>query len=299
MPRWLTALVFMGVMLVPSSARAQAPVAISGLLVQLWPEYDQPSMLVLYDFQVADVTELPISITIRIPKAANLTAVAMHGENDALLNADYRESSSDEAWQSIIVQVQSTATYRVEYVQPLSRSGDQRQFSYVWPGDYQVEDFNLSLRMPADAAAVTAEPALRAGEVAGASYYLGNDFGFMARGTDFTFDLTYTRTSESLVAPPQDLQPSQPLNGSTPGRVMLSNYLPYILGALGVALVVGGSLYFWQSSRAGASRAKRHRAGAQRNAEQTGDVHCHQCGARAEEGDRFCRVCGTRLRQRE
>lgn len=295
MSRWLGALLLLGTVFIPLTAQAQSPVVLSGVLVQLWPEYDQPSMLVLYDFQVEASTQVPLGITIRIPREANLTAVAVHGQGGALTNADYRESSSDDEWQSIIVQVQGPDTYRVEYVQPLSRSGDRRHFVYVWPADYRVGDFNVNVRMPADATAVIAQPDLARGETAGQTYYLGNDFGALEKGAAFTLDLTYTRNSESLVAPPQGLAPSQPLSGSTPGRVMLSNYLPYILGGLGLLLIIGGGVYFWQSNRSRAPRQQRHSGRATRGKENESDIYCHQCGTRAQPGDRFCRVCGTRL----
>lgn len=298
MRRWAIALLVVGSIIIPTTGHAQTPVVLSGLVVQLWPEYDQPSMLVLYDFQVDASTQLPIGITIRFPKEANLTAVAVHGEQDALMNADYRKSSGDDKWQSIIVQVQSPATYRVEYVQPLSRTGNQRQFVYAWPGDYAVGDFNVNVRMPADAGAVTTQPKLQTGDTAGATYYLGDDFGALGKGAAFTLDLSYSRVSESPVASPE-LAPSQPLGGNTPGRVMLSNYLPYILGLLGILLIGGGAAYFWQSSRARAPREKRRHGAAQAAAQTDSDIYCHQCGTRAQPGDRFCRVCGARLRLSE
>jgi hypothetical protein len=301
MTRWLIAVVMLGVTFVsvPRSAAAQSPIVLAGMLVQLWPEYDQPSMLVLYDFQVAPGTQFPATVTIRIPKEANLTAVAVHGAGDTLLNADYRASSGDSAWQAIAIQILSSNGYRIEYVQPLERSGDQRGFLYTWLGDYPVEDFNLSVRMPADATAVRADPALQQGEVAGTTYWLGQDFNSLAGGTEFTFELAYSRTSESPVELQQGLEPSQPLDASTPGRVMISNYLPYFLGALGVVLIGGGAFYFWQTSRRGPRRPSRHRSDIGLPLRRAEEVYCHECGTRAQPGDRFCRVCGARLRPPE
>ena len=296
MPRWLAALSLLGAIFIPTSARAQTPIALSSLQVQLWPEYDQPSMLVIYDFQVGPGTELPVGISIRFPKDANLVAVAVQRDTETLLNADYLQSVGVDEWQSVIVQVQSPATYRIEYFQPFSRSGDRRQFSYEWTGDFEVQDFSLRVRLPADATVVTADPQLQRGEKVGPTYFLEKDFGRLAAGRNFAFSLEYSRTSEALMAPSQELQPSKPLDSSTPGRVMLSNYVPYILGALGFVLIAGASLYFWQSSRGGASGEKRRHGSAHSAAQGTGDVYCNQCGTRAQSGDRFCRVCGTRLR---
>jgi hypothetical protein len=253
-------------------------------------------MLVIYDFQVGSGTALPVGVSLRFPKDANLIAVAVQGADGSLMNADYLESAGDDMWQSVVVQIQSPTTYRLEYYQPLQRTDARRQFFFQWTGEYAVEDFGLSIRLPADATGVATDPELIPTQPAGGMTFLEKDFGPIGAGHTFDLRLDYTRSSDALAASQADLQPSQPLDGSTQGRVMLSNYYPYILGALGIVLVAGGSLYFWQSSRARSPRENRHRGRTEKAPHQDDDVYCHQCGARAEPGDRFCRVCGTKLR---
>lgn len=299
MPRRLMAVLLLAAVLLPGSALAQSPIVFSSLQVQLWPEYDQPSMLVIYDFQLAPEIQLPVGVTVQFPDDSNLVAVAVEGAGGTLLNADYLESSASSDWRSVIVQVESPAIYRIEYYQPLERSGQQRQFTYEWPGQYAVQNFGIGVRLPADAMAASTLPQLQTGQSDGSTRFLERDFGALGAGSPFTLALNYTRTSDALAASEQDLQPSQPLDASTPGRVMLSNYLPYILGILGVILMGGGAVYFWQSSRIRPAVRGRHRGDAQSRGERAGDVHCHQCGTRSQAGDRFCRVCGTRLRQPE
>jgi len=296
MPRWLTVLLLAGAILTPSPAYGQTPIALSSLQVQLWPEYDQPSMLVIYDFQVGAGTQLPVGVSIKFPKDANLIAVAVQGADGSLMNADYLESAGDDSWQSVVVQIQSPTIYRLEYYQPLERTDARRQFSFQWTGDYAVQDFGLAVRLPADAVDAATDPELNPTESAGGPAFLEKAFGPLGAGDAFAFRLEYTRSSDALAASQADLQPSQPLDGSTQGRVMLSNYYPYILGALGIVLVAGGSLYFWQSSRARSSGNNRHRKRSEKSVRRDDDVYCHQCGARAEAGDRFCRVCGTKLK---
>lgn len=296
MPRWLTVLFLAGAILVPLPAYGQAPISLSNVQVQLWPEYDQPSMLVIYDFNVGAGTQLPVGVSIKFPKDANLIAVAVQGADGSLMNADYLESAGDDSWQSVVVQIQSPTIYRLEYYQPLERTDSRRQFSFQWAGDYAVQDFGLTVRLPADATDVATDPELNPTESAGGPAFLEKAFGPLGAGDGLDFRLEYTRSSDALAASQADLQPSQPLDGSTQGRVMLSNYYPYILGALGIVLVAGGSLYFWQSSRARSTGNNRHRKRSEKSARRDDDVYCHQCGARAEPGDRFCRVCGTKLK---
>jgi hypothetical protein len=297
MQRWMSLILVLGALAFPFSARAQTPVTLSSFQVQLWPEYDQPSVLVIYDFTLPTATKLPLNIPVRFPKDGNLIAVASQAADGSLLNTSYLGPSVGDVWQTITVQIKTEATYHLEYYEPLSKSGNLRQFAYLWPGDFAVDDFGITVRVPPDTTNITTNPTMESIQGTDGTPYLKKDFGAVGLGQQVPVRLTYTKTSDTLSASQQDLRPSQPLGANTPGRVMLSNYLPYILGVLGLALIIGGSVYFWQSSRGGrALRERRHSRAAPRESQGVSDVYCHQCGTRAQVGDRFCRVCGTKLR---
>jgi hypothetical protein len=296
--RWFLILMsVVGSLFMSVPSQAQAGIKFGNLQVQLWPEYDQPSMLVIYDFSLPAEAQLPLSVTLRFPEDANLVAVASQASDGSLLNTDYQGPTTDGDWQVISVQIQTPAVYHVEYYEPLARDGNIRHFSYVWPGDYAVDDFVVSVRLPTEATDVSSDPAMQASQSSDGTPYLRKDFGSLAAQQQQPVELNYTKTSESLTASSESLQPSQPLGASTPGRVVLSNYLPYILGFLGIALILGGGLYFWQTSRGGGGARRGHRSHSSSPKPERGpEVYCHNCGTRALSGDRFCRVCGTKLR---
>ena len=89
MRRWLAFVILAGTFAVPFAAQAQNPIKLSTLQVQLWPEYDQPSMLVIYDFKLPEGVKLPVSVSMSFPKEAHLVAVASQSSNGSLLNTDY------------------------------------------------------------------------------------------------------------------------------------------------------------------------------------------------------------------
>src|SRR5690606_11298515 len=112
----------------------------------------------------------------------------------------------------------------------------------------------------------------------------------------YTLDLQYEKTSLTLINPPQQqVQPAGPLDESTPGRVSLNNFLPYVIGGFGVLFLVVGVVYYW---RIGCTSSKRDRRRRNINVEEdeskTG-AYCASCGTRAKTGDKFCRTCGARL----
>ncbi len=289
----------LGVMFVfPSFASAQNNAIISSVTVQLWPEYDQPSMLVITDFQISANTSLPADLTFRIPQQANLIAVASLTSDGSLLNAVFDGPKTQGDWQSFTLTVSENTDYRFEYYQPLTFDGNQRSFSYLWDGAYAVDEFHALVLEPTDVTSFSMTPTYKSiVQNNGGNYY---DSGILklASGEQFSLNLQYEKTGNTLVVPPQGIQPAAPVDESTPGRVSLNNSLPYIIGGFGMVLIVGGIVYYWQAGRS-SSKKSRRRSRVHEKHDDDEDAYCPQCGTRAKPSDRFCRVCGARLRQQE
>ncbi|HEX8991706.1 MAG TPA: zinc ribbon domain-containing protein [Anaerolineales bacterium] len=295
MRRWLVAVLVGGMLWLPYAARAQSLITLSTLQVQLWPEYDQPKMLVIYDFRLPVGVKLPVSVSMSIPKEAHLVAVASQAADGSLLNTDYIGPTIDATWQTITIQIQTATTYHLEYYQALTRSGNQRQFTYRWPGNYAVDHLSMSIRVPPETTSIVTDPDMKSTNGADGTSSLTKDFGALPAGQQLPVQVTYTRTTDALSVPQESVQPSKPIGSSTPGRVLLTNYLPYFLGALVVVGMGAAAVYFLQPRRGRAAGRERHRKARVEGPGKT-DVYCHQCGARAQTGDQFCRICGTRLR---
>jgi hypothetical protein len=292
--RWLFLPLLLALLILPLPASAQDGIQLKMLNVQLWPEFDQPAMLVIYDFTLTESTPLPVSLDLRIPADANLIAVA-YASSGNLLNVPYQEPVEEEGWQVVTFQADTTAVYHIEYYAPLTRADSQREYLYLWPGDYAVDEFKVSVKIPIDTEEYTTDPQMRATTPAnnGETVLEWGTSG-LESGEQLPIRLTYKKTSDRLGVSGQPLETGI-VDDSTEGRISLSNYLPYILGGLGILLILGGGWYFWQSSRGKGSPRQRHRASDEEY--EGGEVYCHQCGKRAQPGDRFCRTCGTRLRR--
>ena len=298
MRKWFLILAIGVLFVFPSMVFAQTNVTLTNMTVQLWPEYDQPSMLVITDFEVAADTPLPASATFRIPQGANLIAVAAYSADGTLVNAVFDGPKADGEWQSFTITLDSTAA-RFEYYQPITFNGEQRIFSYLWDGAYAVDVFSIRVLEPLDTTSLTTTPKLASISQESELKYFEGDPVKLAAGEQFALNLDYKKSSDALITSSQGVQPAAPINENTPGRVSLSNYLPYILGGLGVVMIVGGLVYYLISGNTGVKKPRR-RQHANANAEESeSDVYCAQCGTRAHSGDRFCRVCGSRIRQQE
>ena len=283
-------------------AFAQEEIKLSNLEVDLWPEYDRPSVLVIYRITLPPTISLPVDLTFRIPAAAgDPSAVAvrqMAAEGDSgLFTIPYQRQVVGE-W-GLITITATVPEVQLEYYDPgLVKQGEARTFEYRWPGDYAIDALILQVQQPLGASEMRISPASDAG-VSGNDglVYYNKKIGSLASGQTFSLTVEYDKASDDLTAANMQVQPSAPVS-VTPGQNNLMTLLPWALGILGVLLILGGVVWYRQSGRGKPDdRSRRRRAAALRDREETDSfIYCHQCGKRASPGDRFCRTCGTKLR---
>jgi len=296
MRKWLILLTVL-VLLVPASVLAQTTVKLDSLKVLLWSEYDQPSMLVINDFTLTDDTQVPTTMDIRLPKDANITAVAYLSGGDYLL-ANYQPQPEEDAnWQMIKLFVTERTTYRVEYYQPLERNGDQRSFNYQWMGDFSVNEFDVEVQVPNDSKGIKTDPAIPLTQ--SQSFMSGGAMASgLTEGETYQLQLEYSRSSETAIVTPvsSDVQPITPVDENTDGRSTLDN-LPLFLGGFGVALILAALVYFFRGQFSLGARTVKSRKRTRSSQDSSIARYCPECGTRSTEGDRFCRTCGSKLRE--
>ena len=297
MPKWFSFILLVTLLFVPFPAQAQEQITFEQVVVQLWPEYDTPDMLVILNLQLSANIPLPTQVKVRLPGSVEKPYVVAIGQTPQTVTDQGIEYTNEKNGDWLETTVTATGpAIRIEYYDPgLTRAGDQRSYDYIWAGDHAVDVFNVSLLVPVDMTDIQTDPMMNEVASAGTTQTF-REWGTtgLKAGEQIPVKITYTKTSDRLSVSNQPLETGV-VDESTQGRVSLSNYLPYILGGLGVLLIVGGGIYFWQSSQGKPAPRKRHRS---RSNEDAGEaVYCHQCGKRAQTGDRFCRTCGTRLRK--
>lgn len=284
-----------------SRVNAQVTAGLESLIVDFWPEYDQPSMLVIYRAVLSPTVSLPAEITFRIPvEAVRPHAVAV-GPSPELVADVVATTRVAGEWIEVSF-IATTPTLRLEYYDPrLEKEGTHRRFQYVWPGDYAVDAFTLNVQHPADASNIRVTPASgRVVEFGDGFTYNVIELGEIGSGERFSLDLQYDKESDALSVEALQIQPSAPISPGLGSGIRINQIIPWALGILGVVLIVGGGFWYWRSGRGGPASGTRRQRRASRvspgSAGQDGSIYCHQCGKRAEPGDRYCRSCGTRLR---
>ena len=298
----------LAVLVLGRPARAAETPHFAALKISLWPEYDRPAVLVMYDIALPESTDLPVTLDIRIPaRAGEPFAVAFQEPSGNLVNADYRYSASGE-WGVVSVNAMMPNLH-IEYYDPsLVKEGSERRFVFHWPGDFAVDAVSLVIQQPATATGMKITPAMGDGAVEsdGLTYYRAQ-IGALTAGQTFDVSVVYTKNDDILSK--EKLAPHDVLPAEAPakGEVTVRKVLPWVLTTLGVVLIVIGLVWYWISRQTTPEPAPRRRSRSRKrqpmppealagDAEADAVRYCPQCGARAQPGDRFCRVCGAKLR---
>src|SRR5687767_9912044 len=199
MRKWPIFALLLGLIIFHSTAEAQSGTKLKNINIELWSEYDQPSMLVIQEFVVAESTTLPADVTLRFPKDANLIGVAFNNAGE-LINTEFEGPKKHGDWQIVILKVHSYDAYRIEYYQPITRDENKRKFSFQWFGDYSVQEFNLVALVPLDSTNIITSPILSSTSRSANGLLLTDSTSpvKLKMGQSFDFQIEYTRESEAV-----------------------------------------------------------------------------------------------------
>jgi hypothetical protein len=276
-----------------ASGFAQNPVSyIESLDIEIWPDYDRASVLVLLTGTLPGDTQFPALVTLPLPEAAQLNAVARIDGKDGNMKDDIFSNTDPPG---ILTFVTPDMRFRVEYYLPYTVNNNQRSFDYSWLAPIAVNNFQLRVQRPTWASSLNTEPA-SASVVSGAggfNYYIFPSRAVPA-GQPFSLHVNYKMTADQLSA---TSLPSQTTSSQTPTTPVTRGPGIAINWAL-AAIVVGGLILIgaliWQivSRRPSPNIRKPNDSRVEKKSRAK---FCHNCGEPIDEGDRFCRGCGSEL----
>ena len=305
MRKWFAFFALLAILLLPVQVKAQSTVGFDTLDVSVWPEYDTPNVLVIYKIALAPQTSLPVDVTLRMPaNVGKISALAVGNTADTVSDSGV-DSKFTPGSDFAQVTVKATGRFlQVEYYDPdLIKSNNLRQYTYTWLGDNSVTNFLFEFRQPLQSTNLTIDPALT-NTVVDADGFQFSEFkqAGIKVGQKLAFNIKYQRNTDSPSTSFLKVQSSVPLDQTLPGQSTWTTYLPWMLGALGLALLLIAGWVYWSSfrhNRAAAAKArKRHNVRANEEVSDGGqELHCSQCGKRVQPTDRFCRACGARVRR--
>ncbi len=286
----------LGALLAPAAGVAAPAVMITTLSADVWPEHDDPRVLIIYRGTLSADAPLPYPLSFAIPVGAQVHAAAYRRDGQLFAAQSQTSRDGDQARVTFLVPVRD---FQFEYYADVISGQPQRAFAVALVFPLLVESLQVSVEQPLRSSGFTLTPAsTRTATGGGFTYYLYTEERWSA-GKVWSIRGTYRKEDNNpslLRAAPQPAAapPGQLAGGGGP-------LLWFLVAVIGIVLGIAGTLTVTYLRRAKAPRraappsVRRRAKPASRVQEAAEARHCANCGTRAAPGDRFCRNCGQPL----
>ncbi|MFN2145401.1 MAG: hypothetical protein ACK2T7_08600 [Anaerolineales bacterium] len=240
-------------LLLAGTVHAQSDLLVDTAQIQLWPEYDQPSMLVIYTLELSDSQPLPADVTVRIPAGVGDPMAVAVLESTGLVTRQYTRNVDGE-WAEITLEA-DFPVIQIEYYDPaLSQANPQRSYDFTWNADFAVDNFIFSVKQPVNAVDFSVIPSLGIGQTDsdGLLTYSAS-FGSLAANQTFDVSISYTKNDSTLAT--ESIALGSGTSTSQPATVGALPWWGWVLVGIGVLQLVGGVEYnFISTKKAPASK---------------------------------------------
>jgi len=283
---------------------AQGPTGLKTLRIALWPEFDDPRLLVIIDGELSQTGQ---SVRIPLPAQAEVNAVASTSSDGNLVNAEFETTAGADGATVISFKPAQTG-FRVEYYVPLVTKGDQRISDFNLPSGFvDAAQVDIEALLPPSATNFSSVPAMQSSSTSdnGGQVFV-RALGAAAAGAAIEQNLTYDNTTGAMGVP-EGARATQAPAAATPvaapapaatGGSSSRTLLIVLLGILAVALVGIGLFGLWRTRQRPAEPAVVAPPRKPESSKPVGttaagnDRFCRQCGTEFRRDDRFCRECG-------
>lgn len=293
---WLgatSALVLLGFFL-STPAYAQTPDRLTFLKLSIWPEFDQPSVLVLYDGVLADTSNLPRAISVLIPADAQLFVTTWYNPDGTLAPEQPAQQTKQDDGYTRVTFIVTQPKFRVEYYHDALRGAPNKTFDFTFKALGAVDTLTLEIQEPLRATnfAVMPTPQSSRTDQDGFRYWVQN-YTHVTANQVITAQVQYTKTDPHPSVFPAVNPTSGTLPTSTPSESM--NWLLVIaLVSLGIAVVSGLLVLQRHALTPQPSPPPRPQ---KRRDKKRATAFCSQCGHALAPTDKFCVRCGTRRQE--
>ncbi|MFN2138623.1 MAG: hypothetical protein ACK2UK_21885 [Candidatus Promineifilaceae bacterium] len=192
----------------PGAAAQTGVIDLQHAWLDLWPDYDEPSVLIMLTGELPPDTPLPAAVTIPLPSSAAINAVA-EASSSGLASIPYETGPGEVRF------LTTTSRFRVEYYDPYQTDGDKRAYRFDWPAPFTIGELGVRLQVPAAASNFESDPApvQTLVEPSDGLTYFDLPSTASPAGTPLSLSLSYRNESDELTADrPGDTPPALPDN---------------------------------------------------------------------------------------
>ena len=285
-----------------SAAASPAPVAepaagdirLQHLSVSIWPEYDDPRVLVILRGELAPQSPTPTRIRLPLPKGAELLGAGMISPQNELLNHPHERVPGD-ASDTLLLTLPTRRFFAEWYYDPFGKREPARQFAYALALAYAIAQLDVDILQP-DAATdfrVDPEPMRQDVDPRG-----GKHHRFTYRDLEpeaaRAFQIAYVKTTEApSVAKPNANAKAGNAQASGLSR-NAKTWVAFIMVA-GFAVIFAGAVFIFRNKQPAPAQPTIAPPAPASEAAAAGPNYCSNCGRQLQAAYAFCPGCGQPL----
>jgi hypothetical protein len=284
-------------------AAAQGVLTIPQASLKLWPEYDDPGVLVILAGDFANDATFPQGVAFPVAKGARNIQATVNDPAKGLLSQEWQMQDGKVAY------ALPQPGFHLEYYVDRPVSGDQRKIVHTFEAPYPIKSLEIAVQQPARATdfSVTPAPSRTTTGADGLTYHIIN-LENLAAGEKRDIAISYVKTDSGLSSPQLALTSATPAPQAAAAPVQTqakpaaqTSWLPILLIGAGLLALIGIGVYWLTSRRRTAAPVESVRPTiasappqpAIRPAPVAAAAFCTQCGHTLRPDDRFCPQCGT------
>lgn len=280
---------------------------IADMHLNIWPEYDDPRVLVMVGGDFEDKANYPRKFSFMAPKEADINSTCSLTTDSTHLSQLYTVNKLENGQEISFNMPEPRFHYEYYYnaFDPLSE-GSQKSFEYTFTAPYPIKKLAVEIQEPLKATnfSIIPESPKSSNDAKGFKYY-HYEYSNLQAGQTVTFKVDYLKTDPAPSVKKEKYNPGQANFGGPSGN---KNVIIILSVIMAVVLALGG--YWIISSKRPAPQfassitprnLPSQRSGKRNNGKGSGggsggSRFCAECGMRLAATSKFCASCGTRVR---
>jgi hypothetical protein len=283
-------------------ATAQDALTIPRASLRLWPEYDDPGMLVILAGDFADDATFPQDVAFPVAEGARNIQATVNDPTKGLLVQQWQMQDGK------VTYALPQPGFHLEYYVNRPPSGDKREIVHTFEAPYPIAALEIAVQQPARATdfSVTPAPSSTIQGADGLTYHIIK-LENLAAGDKRDIAISYVKTDSGLTSPQLALTSATPAalpevrTQPQAKPAAQTSWLPILLIGVGLLALIGLGVYWFLSRRPASPPTKPLRPTvssappqpAARPVPSSAAVFCTQCGNTLRPEDRFCAQCGA------
>lgn len=290
--------------------------------VSIWPQYDDPRVLIMIRGEMLPQQAFPTRIAIPIPKDVEIIGAGMVSEQDEMLLHPHQIISGSST-DRLELHLPAPRFFVEFYYNPFLTRGMEKRFTYAMSVMYPTTLLTIDIQQPLRVENFVVDP--QPADQTSQQGFIHHQFTYrdLPEGQTRIFHISYTATSTTPSLAQRQSAPTQLLEAQgTPRKPVAHNMIvPALIMLACVAGIFVGSMWWWKLARycrdqavgnalptAGPFSVPQEILGSSQGAQieaivlampavSTRPNFCVHCGYRLRPSDRFCPQCGKRIDQ--